>query len=60
MYLCNCERTGVNHESGGKHVLRMANGGVCVAENHVPVGLRLHHQRHKEMRDGDPTSEIWM
>lgn len=61
VYLCRCERTGVDRGrlGGVKHVLRMVNARVCVAENQVPVDL-LHHQRHKEMRDGDAGCKIWM
>ena len=44
---------------GVRHVLTKVNVRACVAETHVPVDLRLHHRRYKEMKDGDPTCEIW-
>ena len=61
-YLCNCERTGEENRErldGVKHVLRRVNARVCAAESHAPADLWLHRQRHKEMRDEDPTYEIW-
>lgn len=62
VYLCSCERTGENRVGlgGVKHAPRRVNARVCVAENHVPVDLWLHHQRRRAMRDEDPTCEIWM
>jgi hypothetical protein len=44
---------------GEKRVLRV-NVKACVAENPVPVDLWMHHRRHKEKWDEDPTCEIWM
>ena len=43
---------------GEKRVLRV-NVKAFVAENRVLVDLWMHHRRHKEKRDGDPTFEIW-
>ena len=56
VYLCSCERNR-RRLGGEKHVLR-ENARACVAENHVPADLWMHHRRHKEKRDGDPTCEI--
>jgi hypothetical protein len=41
IYLCRCERTGVDRGRlcGVKHVLRMVNARVCVAASHAPVDL---------------------
>ena len=58
VYLSSCERNR-RRLGGEKHVLKV-NARACVAENHVPVDLWMHHRRHKEKKDGDPTCEIWI
>ena len=59
VYLCSSERSRRRRLGGEKHALKRENAGACV-ETHVPVDLWLHHQRHREKRDGDPACEIWM
>ena len=44
---------------GGEEGVLRVNVKAFVAENRVPVDLWMHHRRHKEKRDGDPTFEIW-
>ena len=58
VYLRRCERN--RRRLGGEKRVPRVNAKACVAENRVPVDLWMHHRRHKEKRDGDPTCEIWM